>query len=651
MATTLTLNLDDNAARGFAEVARQISEAAGAAGKLESAAEKADDALNPQTVAALRAELKGLASEYDNVADEAKKAGDQAKGVGDSSGKMTAIASTVTAGIETFRMFREGVQMAREKIHELAELGIPEFESLDRSISETSSSLNHLIVGFGKGTGSISLLENALNGVQYVFDTLSGVTQEERLQIDGLAKAMKTLDDISTAVSAKAQQADIQRVDSLTQVRDAIEHQKQLIEELGKLADQSDNERALQAQKLVDLHNQEAALLQRRAENEKFLADFRKQGAAEAEANDLKQITSLEQINQLISDQVYFVQQLSDRDSVSAEEMQQTRERLTRLDQRRKDLIREVADAEKKAAEDARQLAEKSERETNEIRQRELEEYARIEQRKREELKRTAEQAARDAEAKFRQNVEGMMRGPTASGTQGQSVEIERKTQEQIAQIRQQQIQQYVTGDVKGFFESQKKQLEILQQSLEAQRQLREKFAKEGSPLEQIKASFTDKDIGKAVEDQRATDAVKKLTEKRQEEWEAFQRQRKEGRSGVSEEENRMADRLRRDAERAERQARGQARRDIRRGNVSEQEVNQATNNLVQATINAAEKNGDVGKETAQTLRAGIEAQQKAAEVATQQAAEIKELQETARQVADQLNELGVSQRGRAMKR
>lgn len=233
-----------------------------------------------------------------------------------------------------------------------------------------------------------------------------------------------------------------------------------------------------------------------------------------------------------------------------------------------------------------------------------------------------ATKAAKQRMADLSKLFEG---GTRLADVKSQALQLEQSTQQQIAQIRMQAMQQYVQGDVKGFLESRQKALEIEQQFQKARKDLQDKFAKEGNALDKIKASIPDKNILEQIEKNRI-DKIRKDREK--DRPDPF-----ENDDVVDPREARIRARYDRETKRQEDIARRNLRRDMRQGNVGEEEVSKATNDLTSKVLDSTKQTGEVGKAVVEGLRAQMKAHEAAID-------RDKKIQEAVTDLTDKVEEL-----------
>ena len=298
------------------------------------------------------------------------------------------------------------------------------------------------------------------------------------------------------------------------------------------------------------------------------------------------------------------------------------------------DRIREQNSAYEQSRRAEQQAAEQRSRDQAE----ELREFLQAENRKREEQKRTADEQSRAYQQRVRDMAGKFSSGMSGADVRQQSVDLEMKTLDQIGQLRQKAVQSFVTGDVRGFFEARQQEYQLLQQSLQQQKQLREKFAKEGNLVDQMKSQFGGKDVLNQVAENRFQDAGKGLLERNQAAADAYRRQRSGG--TLTGDEQRMVKQLEREAEKLRSDIMRQVNRDARAGKIGEEEANRATNSLVNSTVKNMEQSGKFSREVTDGLRAATDNTQKTTEAIQQQSELIKQVQEQANRTSEQLDEI-----------
>lgn len=406
---------------------------------------------------------------------------------------------------------------------------------------------------------------------------------------DDFARARAINEAVENAISAEELQLRLRNA-NVEQIREEVQQTKEM---MGKLAQQGrlDEELAKDMEgRLVWLAKRERELIAEtaKARNDALLKTFEAQQRY-AEEQDRK-------ARQSVSDEMRQYQQ--DREDRRRADEQASKERMREIEA-------------------------------------EVRERIQGQQRIREELRKTQEEERRNREQRIKELAGQMGGGMSGKDARQQAVEIERNTLQQIGQLRQQATQSFVTGDVRGFFEARQKEHELLQEALQKQKQLREKFGKEGTVLDKIKGQFGDKDILNQVTENRFQEAGKGLIEKNRDAFDAFRKQKAGG--SLSEDEQRLSRQFQRDAEKLQRDIARQTNRDARGGRIGEEETTKATNTLVNRTIDAAQKQGKLGDDAVQGLRQAAEANQALADKSQQQSKEIEEINQKLADVVEQV--------------
>lgn len=649
MPATLTLDLNDRTQKAWDEFIDTLGVAKDSTDGLDIAAKRLAEDMKEadarahaleQNVNDLAIAAKKGSDEFGNMSRSVRASEDAIKGVANS-GKSAGGAggggglfgvTNLNSALEIVGKLTQGFQWARDQAKALGESGNKAFSELEQSIVSVEKSWESARAKFGAGDFGQGLAASA-----------KSFSEEMGKGLDALPDLFENFGVISREFFATSVEGWGEYGKS---VRSATDYQNELT-----FAAQRTRDAVIETQRAEAeaAKGREAA-----ASVTKGLAELRRKEADQAAAAG---IHNEQGINLEIQKQV----DLLNSGKVKQEEIKAILEKIGALEQRRAGVRQEAEQAirdeaagwnryyeeRKRSEENLAKEQAKIEEDARKKRQAEYENE--IKQRidiYRYQLKQqqdAEEKAAKEREARVNALAQSYRSGPQAGDTQRQSVDIERRAQEQIAKIRQQQIQQYVTGDVKGFFESERQKYDILNQSLQAQKQLRDKFLKEASPVEQIKAQITDKDLAAQIEKDRLD---KLRADRAKNRPDPFAND-----DVVDPKEERQRARYDRETRRQEQNARRQLRRDMQRGNVGEDEVNQATNNLVKATVDRAQQEGKVGAQQAEAMNKVVEIEKQRLEQDQQREAEAKALTESLEEVRGQLEELGVSQRSRAMRR
>ncbi len=631
MATTLTIEAVDNTQKKWDDFITTLGVAEKKTGQLDEAAQKLADEM-------ARAESETNAAErrIEELAVAIRKGSDEfgvmSKSVRATQEQLERIEKTTGflkggAVIEIFRAIGDGARKAGELISAMAEKGNVRFAELDKTISKTKSSFERMLDVASKtdfGGSTLDYANQQIGKINAGMEALPELWENLGTVVDQF---------FASAVSGWGEYG--------KQIQEAADYQAMLTKRI-----QDSRQASIESDEAA---KQSAAGRKAASETEAALATQHRREAEQAAA---AQIHNEAGLNNEIQKQL----DLLNSGKVKQEEIKAVQEKIAILEQRRSGIRAEYQqylndeaagwkryyDEERRQREDAEKERQKAEDDAAKQRldsqQKELSEKLRAYKENLQQQRQEAERYEREQQARLKDLTQQYSGGMRGSDARSKSIEIEMKTQEQIGQIRQQQIQQYVNGDVKGFMDSQKKQYEILQQSLTAQKQLREKFSKEGNVLDQLKSQMSQKDILNQLKDQRSMDAVRNLAGKDAEGFGAFRRQKSLGRDNVTDEENRMADQFRRSADRAERDARRGVDRDARRGKIGEEEVTKATGDLANKTIDAAQKSGKLSEQQAEAMRAAAKAQQAAADKAVEQGQEIESLKEQFEEISAQLD-------------
>lgn len=303
MAATIKLVGENDTGRTFAEAAEGLD-------KVEEHAREAGVAL-------------------DDMGDKADRAARQVERVDAQGGRMESLKSGVTAVSTGFlavaegaKAVYEGAQKAYEMISRLAESGDADMLRLKTSIDSTGDALDRL------GAATITLVSGGdVKNTSDAFDALTvgiaGLTAKIK---EGPTDAdWKSLLGLTSLYSAPGAIADF--AESLTRAGVAQE-----------TAASATNKRTA-AQKALD-----AAL---------------EAGEKQRAARDLAEKTDLDELQQLYMQQVELLEDVkAGKAKASDEEIKQAAEDIVALEQRRVQIVKERADAEKKAGEDALKAAD-----------------------------------------------------------------------------------------------------------------------------------------------------------------------------------------------------------------------------------------------------------------------------------------------------
>lgn len=247
------------------------------------------------------------------------------------------------------------------------------------------------------------------------------------------------------------------------------------------------------------------------------------------------------------------------------------------------------------------------------------------------------EEAARARQSRIKELSTQYGGGMRAADAVKSQRDIQTSANRELAQLHQQMIQQYVTGDVRGFMDSARKQVEIKQNALKAMRELENKFSKDGGLLEQIKGGLSDDDKLNQVTKNRQRDAVKDLVG-RKENQKAFADLRRANQGAeLTDEEQQGVARLRHEADKLEKRIKAQTRRDANRGKIGEDEVVKAEGDLVKSTVDSAAKSGKFSDEAVAGMKDAAKVQQQQAEKVVQNQKELAAVREQLAEVSRML--------------
>lgn len=622
MTTTLTLDMEDRTQRAWDEFITTLGVAEKATEELDDVAKQvaadmkaAGDIINEseRRIEELAIAVRKGSDEFGNMSRSVKVTQERMQEVEKSMGFLKG--GTI---IEVGRALIDGLRAGSEFISSMAERGNVQFMKLDGSIKNLKSSWEKFWDTVAKTDVGGKVLEWAERKISEIAEGIEALPE--------LYENLGTVSDEYFASSVEGW-GEYGRT-----VREAADYQSQLTAEVQR-----------SRQEAIKAEEQEKAFAEGRKSAEeglRALADDRRRQDDQIAAS---RIGNEQQLNIEIQKQ----EELLKSGKVTKEEVRAIVEKIVILEQRRSGVQaeykkylddeaagwRKYYDDRKRLEDDAIKQRETAEQDAARKRQEEFEK----EQKSRLDIyqynlkqQRDADEKANRERQKQQQELERSYSGGMSLGdARTKSVDIEMKTQQQIGQIRQQQIQQYIKGDVQGFMQSQQKQYEILGQSLQAQKELREKFAKEGNVLDQLKGSMSEKDILSQIEKNRI-DKLRQDREKNRPDPFAND-------DVVDPQEARIRARYDRETKRQEQNTRRNLRRDMQQGNVGEEEVAKATNDLAGKTIDAAQKSGDLSKQQADALRAAADAQQKQADNAKSQGEEINTLKERFEEIAAQV--------------
>lgn len=643
MASTITLNLDDRTDAQWQEFVDNLVGAKKATDATTESAKKLGDAVkavDPSNFSDLEAKAKQASDSFDGMARSAKASGSAMSSAGKSGG--VEFATSVTAAIQIFDKMGQIAGVVADKIEELSKRGNPALVDLAKQVDDTKSSWNDFL----------ELMSHTDFGKQSIEQSTSILKQEA----DGLRALPELWENLTTIAH-----------DYGDSVSDALNRVVGRENELSGAVQQQIRARQDARQAAIAQGSESAAAAERATIAEKALNAVLRIRKDSAQAAQDARLGNDAAVEQAIQKQVEAIR----TQKMSAEELESALQRIQRLEQQRQklaedgsqvfqkdmednaraseELYKRRVDAEEKANETSRKEQEAATKAQEDFDRREAEHWQKLEDKKREELRRTAEEESRLREQRVSKMSDKFSGGMGLGDARAKEIEISQKTTQQIGELRQKATQAYVTGDVKGFFQARRQEYQILQQGLMEQKKLREQFSKEGNTLDKIKAGFSGKDIGKQVADDRFKSAGKEFVEKNKEGFGAFMKGKQGGE--LTDVEKKLSEKFQRDADKLQRDIQKQTQRDIKQGKIGQEEVGKATNELVNKTIDQAEKSGQFQQETVDALRQAAQTIQSNAEQTQQQSEELKGLSEQIAEVKSQLDESGGSSRQRAMRR
>lgn len=599
MTTTLTVDMDDRTQRKWDEFITTLGVAEAATGELDDAAKElaaemkhAEDEANAaeRRIEELAIAVKRGSDEFGTMSKSVKLTQDKL----DDLNKSTQFLKGGTF-IEIGRAIISGLKAADQFIGSMAEKGNKNFESLHESTERLKNSFQKMADTASKTDFGAGVMKIATN------------------QVDRMAEGVEALPELWENLGTVIRETHASAVEGWGEygrtVREATDYQAQLTAEA-----QRTRQEAVKADEMAKEYSKgrEAA-----ESGLKALADDRRRQESQAFASRIGN-------EQQLSVEIQKQNELLKSEKITKDEVKAIVEKIVLLEQRRggiqqeqkkyfdeqaagwkkyyedrqkadDDAIKKRQDAEKEAAK------KRMEEHESEIKYRIDVYQAGLKQQL--EADKKAQKERQDQLQELTKVYSGGMRLDDAKG---KSIELERKASEQILQIRQQMTMQYMKGDVQGFMQSRQKQFEIYQQYLQAEKDLRDKFSKEGNIIDKIKGGFTNKDVLGQVEKNR----IDKIRKDR----EADRPDPFENDDVVDPKEARQRARYDRETKRQEQNARRNLRRDMQRGNVGEEEVANATNDLTKATIDAAQSSKKLTETQKGALRAAFDAQKSLAQ-------------------------------------
>jgi|GEM_PF-2913013 len=622
MAAKIQLELENTTAAGFAQLQSDLQQSEAEAGKFARTADELRESLSAKWAAQFRDAVRDLSEEFATIAGRADLLRDRIANVGKGMKGFISQAGGASALTGIFSQVGQTIQLMADN-----------------------------------GNVSMQSLVNAAGDVQRAFLEIADdpeISAFAQSIADGLT---------STVVPAIKEIPGYWRAtqDAIVDTTLAFQEWIGLVPEgTTAVADQMQAERqqSLERAKAQQEAAKRAAEQQRQQETlEKQVSDIARRRWADEEAARAAQVSSLEEIESLYEEQLKTLRE----GPLTDEKREQGVQKLQILEQRRKQIIQENAQAEKEAAAEADALRKQS---LDFQRQRELD----------------------AANERFRTVQEGFGKEITALEKQNESFALsDRRREENLTRIRelmddsfratQEEIEAQTDAAVaaadteleenQARFEGERKLREAAAQHAHDLRQLEEQEAEKhqqkaiadfearvnriqsavagkdgaanGTPnaIEQIRGNLSQKDVLAEVAAKRAEPELEKLKEKQQRELEAYQQSEDFTPQGAEALKKRQAAEQRRLQKETQRDVFRQARR----GTLDQGEVTEAQDSLIGKVIEQGADSNQLGKEQAAALK-------QAAQAIAQQNQEQRQLAEDVKQVQQFLKSLS-NDRGR----
>lgn len=489
-----------------------------------------------------------------------------------------------------------------------------------------------------KGSPAFVVLKNRLDAVGGSFAKLA---ESDSVQI-AAARTANAIEGIIIPLAGKVADAWVGAQNSITRaIARAGEYVGAFPEGTAdEAADMTSPEGMRRELEAVKAEAQRLKAMEQRKALTESLAKLDQQFADASYERGLKYIHTREKINRLIEQEEKALRTAADAGKLTDEDRVRGLNRIAQLRKRNIEIIAE----ETKAAEDA-YLKEKKFK--DDLRKA-GEDFARDMERADMERSRREADAARQRIDAIKAQAQGSV---TLQQTQQSIVDIQRNLATEAQKFREQYVNAFVSGDVKGAMAAADGFRQAHLKAVADVQAARDKLLKQGGPLENIRAGITDQDKAQEVLRSRLEKARQEALDKAKANQGIQTDQFGRAIGGTKHEQAQNQRELNRMTREAEARTRRQFGRDMKGGRIGEEEVTQATNNLTNRTIDHARQTGKIGAETAAGLKAAADAQQEAANQIQEHAQTINALQDSFSQIQDQLAESSGATRRRAQSR
>lgn len=548
---------------------------------------------------------------FADIAKSMNRADDASKKLNESNKKNTSTLEEINKKMKSLQVV-QGLQFMRTAALDF-------FNVLKRISDENNPAMVRLNDTFFRLQNTITKLGED-PAVQRLLDGIGKSIDEDLIpSVSRLARAWHEAQDAATLYIAKAMEAVGLAPKGTVQTTEG-----DLAKNNAARENDDDERMAIQEQK---------RRLQLRKINEQ-MADITKTAGDQEFSAKTKLIEKQEKLNELIGEYTKYVQNLATRETNNAEQQKKNAKdiekgmlRLNELQQQKNALIQKERDWRQQLRKDADEFEKRA---------------VQIEHDQ-------AVDASEKQKAKMESLKQQFQGGMTGKDFLEKQNDIAGKANEQLLKLKQQQTKSYLTGDVKGFFEAEQQKTQIVAEALKAQKELRDKFGKEGNVLDKIKGQLSGKDVMGQVQKDRLEKARQDMLDKLHGEGKLGQDGKVFG--GTSAEREKSQLNLNKQLADARNKAQKQFQKDLRGGKIGQEETDRATNDLTRNVVDTGRKTGQLSSDTAAGLKAALDAQQEAANKIQQHDEEIQETTEKLNDVLEQLRDEGGKGRQRAMRK
>ena len=592
MPATVTLDLLDTTDAGIAAFASGLSKADAASKKLTG------------TTAELNSELAKSKSATSGQTDK---------------GVLGIRAEQVTATIQGVKFLAQNLKFARESLRSLSEQGYENFSKLERSIQGAESAIKSLGNSATASTGSFRVISDLAENAEYLADVFNRTSREKREQDEQARLSGDMLKKVDAQLASQKEQNATTEIQSQTQLAKKIADQRELMEQLGRSASMTAEERLEHGRRLINLENQQAKLTQQKIDAQKWLATFAKQAAADEAAGFNANLVNITAVNAELQNQADLFNLMLKNGTQTTERIAEGQRNLQELLTKKNALMKEEADWQKRldAIESERgenQFSIEVRREDNE-----------------QKILRLLREEKQLLESLRTNNATNAKQAEELSAAREKSLKRIQQLQGKLDEFDEQMFQAKKEREQKTRDEQIKTHAEAVQQANERMKKaLEERQAKINALAEQVKPAVAG--IKANVTDQQKIREMLRI------------RQERAKRGVLAANKGKPADDVNKKLREAERKVREQFAADLRRtrkppkgrrtrdGRVIQPkppkaggpmarampidplEAEQATNDLVRKQIDNAANQGKFAGDTAAAIRAAADAQQKASE-------------------------------------